>query len=401
MQLFEQPLERESERECESARESDGRSRYSLAWRVFARERKLTAECGLAALPATEVRKRRRSALPRAEAPDALASGACVENLGSTFCMELLPDGERIVALDVSGKLRVLAVKDSAPLWEVAAAHTSGEYGIAVPKLAVLGDGVVASGGSEDDYVRTWNADTGEQLCEIEVGGRGVFALAAIDSGRFAAGCRCGDISFYAHEQGRRLTQVFRCIDPKPHVDKLVVDFAVCGERLATVVSNGNVTIWDLRTQLRVAEIHEDDTGWLNGVDMSDSVVVTTSYHAPHVRVYSVANNYACVGAAGAFDWVHNRVGRSVRILGSGHVMSTSDDGTLAISALRSNEVVARMKFEFSPCVSAVLPDGSIAVTVSPVTRGYFNGIMIIPAPPAAASLLKASGDSKNRVTQC
>lgn len=82
----------------------------------------------------------------------------------------------------------------------------------------------------------------------------------------------------------------------------------------------------------------------------------------PFVRHFSVANNFACVGATGAFDWVHSELARSVRILGSDHVLSTSDDGTIAISVLLSNEVVSRVEHGvYGPRISTVLPDGSIA----------------------------------------
>lgn len=55
---------------------------------------------------------------------------------------------------------------------------------------------------------------------------------------------------------------------------------------------------------------------------------------------------------------------KSVRVLDSGDVVSASQDGTIAISALQSNEVVARVDLGLPAWFSAVLPDGSIAVPV-------------------------------------
>lgn len=395
MELVEKLPERQSERESQLLCMRKHRAMYTRGWRVFAEERKLTAERDLAALPTREARRRRRSGLPAAETPEEMPFVACFDLWLRTYRIALLPGGDRIVTTSRTGSLWVSAFMDGAPLWDVGA-HNGGIGGDARPQVAVLGDGIVASGG-EDDFLRTWNADTGEQLCEIKVCGRGVCALATINDRQVVAGCRCGDISFYNHEQGTRLVQAFRFVDADPHAGKFIVGFAVCGGRLASASIDGEVTIWDLAARCRAAVIGGNGAGWVRSVDMNDSVVVTASYYAPHVRVYSAADDYSCIGSPCACTWVHDGVVRSVRILGGGYVLSTSDDRTIAISALHSNEVIARMKLDFGPRLSAVLPDGSIAVNATPSVSGYREGTIVFPAPPAAASLLKAYGELQSR----
>lgn len=421
MDLFEHPQERLRLRSHERARkrrrelscEREGMSLHSRGWRVFAEQRKLTAERVLAAVPAIEARERRHDWLPPPHAPGRVVAIAC--GCPVTCCMDVLRGGERIVTTDFSGTLRVMAVEDGALLWEVSA-HTECVNGSDSTELTVLSDRVVATGAS-DGFLRVWNADTGEKLCQIKVD-RVVFTLAAISTRQFIAGFEGGDIIVYEYKLGTGLAEAFRLVDANPRSgfdqstdcrnwdDNInVISFALCGERLASLSANGNVTIWDLKARSRLALIHGRGAGWVRCLDMNESLIVVGYYDAPHVRVYSAADNYSCIGATGAFDWVHNNLVSSVRILGSGHVMSASVDQTIAISSLQSNKVVARMKLDFDPWVDfCVLPDGSIAVAAAAdegrkVAIGQGAATIIFHALPAAARLLKTFGDS-NRLAR-
>lgn len=273
------------------------------------------------------------------------------------------------------GKLQALAVEDGTVLWEVTPHPDSPDVSSDnACQLAVLGAGVVASCEKTSYFIRTWNADTGQQLGELNVGGggAGVFSLAAITSRQFAAGNGSGEIVVYDHEQGKGLekaSKLHRAEGILPHVDHAegiapVTHMAVCGERLASLDYLGLVTIWYLQTRRSVAVIKDVGKPFplvsdicVSLVAMSDNVVVFAAKDAPYLRVYSVANNYKNIGGNCASDWVHDRDARSVRILGSGYVMSTSDDGTIAITELQSKEVVARIKPGFIPLASDVLSD--------------------------------------------
>lgn len=175
----------------------------------------------------------------------------------------------------------------------------------------------------------------------------------------------------------------------------------MCGERLASLLQNGEVSVWDLKTRSKVAVILRRDTGVVISLDMSDSILVIASCMEAYIRIFSVTDNYSCIGASGAFDWIHDAQVSSVHVLDSDHVMSTSDDQTIAISAIRSNNVVARMSLGCEPWTSAVLLDGSIAVLTFDDgfagSGGDITGTVIFTAPPAAVALLKAHGEAKNR----
>lgn len=244
MNSIEQPPERLRLRSQERARkrkrelvfEGKRTSEYTRGWRVFARQRKFTAERALAALPAGEARNRRRDGLPPPEVGRAVTSLVCVDQMSRVERVAVLPGGEKIATTDADGNLRVSAVEDGALLWEVAA-HIDGVYGSIPTELTVLGDKVIASGTRADGYVRTWNADTGEQLCQIKMIGDEISALAALNDHQFVVGCRDGDIVLCEHEQGLRLAQAFCFVNENLRAKfRGVVHFAVCGERLASTL---------------------------------------------------------------------------------------------------------------------------------------------------------------------
>lgn len=385
--------ERERKRKRARAFERSRNAEYARGWRVFAEQRNFAAERARAALQAKEARRLRRDKLPPPEESEAISSTEYDDYWGMADSMEVLPGGKRIVTTLDNGNLMVSDVADSALLWDVDPERHGGH---SPTRMAVLDDNVVAIGGNRD--VRTWNVDSGVQLGKIKVGARGVSALAAISCRRFVVGCWGGDIVFFDHEQGARLAQSFRLVNESPHSDYCSVDcFAVCRDRMASVRRNGEVAIWNLQTRSRMAVIRGYGRWGVAGVDMSDSVLVIASLDEPYLRVHSVANNLACFGATGAFDWVHNDLVISVRILDSAHVMSTSSDGTIAVTAFESNEVIARVNPGFWPRFSAVLFDGSIAVT-GHIDEEYGGcETRVFPAPRAAACLLKAYGESRNR----
>lgn len=73
-------------------------------------------------------------------------------------------------------------------------------------------------------------------------------------------------------------------------------------------------------------------------MDMSDSMVVIGCWDAPRVRVFRAATNYSMRASAAwalwnpqcgfhSVDWIHKSWALSVRMLGSDHVMSVSEDG--------------------------------------------------------------------------
>lgn len=387
------PLELEAETECDSQCHctSDpihlSESERELVWRVFAQDRKNRAERELAALPAKEVRHRKRRALPSLpQTTGSVHSLAGIETSEWVSCMEVLPGGDRAVTVTDVGKLRMSSVGDGKLLWEVDAHDACQWFG---HTLALLGDRSVVSCGWKDDRVRVWDLETGDALGDIHVGGGGVSTLVTIDRQRVAVGCESGDIIFCKQAERGRLEETARVAADDKHSCKITACSA-CGERLASASSDGMVAVWDLETQARLAELGGHN-GAVTCVDMSDSIVVTGCVQAPHVRVFCAANNYSCVSTIGAVDWVHDSWVHSVHILDSDRIMSVSSDRTIAISAVESNEVDARVQLDSYPLGTAVLPDGSIAVCVMGVKAA------ILPAPPAATSLLQAYGGSRHR----
>lgn len=382
----------------------------SVAWRVFAMERKATAERELADLPPCEAAKRRRRGLlpPEISRSPILLGGAVLQD--SVYSLDVLPLSGLVVTSTNTGNLRVSAPLSGKLLWEVDA-HDGRSRGA----MAVVTSRIVATGGwnytSTGDCLRTWNAETGQPLDEMQVSidpevmmtervrqdVRGVSAIATVDGQRFAVGCCSGDIIVCKHDMGTNLAEIARVAAVDKH-DDWILDFSVYGKRLASTSYDTTVAVWDVESCERLALL-QGDGNWADCVEMSESLLVTGSRRAPHIRVYSVADGYSCITKAGAVDWVHSGSVTSVKILDSDHIMSASKDQTIAIASVKTNKVVARVELDFAPRCTAVLQDGSIAVSDFGDYLHSNSRVYIIPAPHAAASLLRECGCSRYRAT--
>lgn len=382
------------------------------AWRTFAMERKLEAERVLADLPKSESRARRRAgliscsrnsnALP-AFVPWYLArSGSQSVPDRSHFlfesfsCVTVLPGGDGVATLNNEGILQMSSLAGRTPLWKVRIgdstniAGTEGALPHGPPVLALIGKELIATCGWYDKKVLAWSAKTGEVLGDVEISYQGCLtAIAAVDDQRFVVGCACGEMVFYSHTEGKKLTQSHRIAAAYRHSGR-VVDFAVCGERLASASHDHTAVIWDLQTCARLAVLSGDDD-WVCSVDMDDRVVVTGCRQAPYVRVYSVENEYSCSSVVGAVNWVHVHSVASVRLLDNNYVLSASRDGELCIASTQSNEVVALGKLDFPLSCTTVISGNSIAVA------GEFGRAAMFSAPHAAVSLLQKYCTSKYR----
>lgn len=373
---------------------------FTLAWRVFADIRQLQAQFDLRALSPLAARERRRRGLPWATTATAAVSVTGLPLYLDVTSKTVLPGGARAVSQTRRGKLLVSAVADGTRLADVRM-HEGKTWS---RLLVVLCDSVVAVASSTKirgfewsvtpsawsiNLVDTWNVDTGEALGEIKLEGM-VTALAAINSRRFVVGCSQGDILFCEHSSGKRLKVIAR-IDYARKQLGAVVAFSVCGNRLASASDDGTVAVWDANSGGRLAVLGELGAAsyYLSCVDLSDELVVVGFDAPPFVRAFSVSNGYSCISTNHAIDWVHGGGVSSLHILDSDYVISASIDRTIAISAVRSNSILARVGLAFTPRCITVLPDGLIAVSDRPC--GTCS--LILTPPPVALSLLKAYGD--------
>jgi hypothetical protein len=157
-----------------------------------------------------------------------------------------------------------------------------------------------------------------------------------------------------------------------------VIDFAVCGGRLATTSDGKTAAVWGVDSRERVATLrgHSD---CVRSVDMTDKLVATASDDKT-VRVYNAKRRYSCVGV---LDWLHTSPVNSVAIVGDDHILSAGDH-TVCVTQLSSKAVVARTELSYFVYSAATLPDGRLAVC------GYPGTASIIDAPAVAADIRKA-----------
>jgi hypothetical protein len=269
--------------------------------------------------------------------------------------------------------VRVLTVATGALEHELDA-HAGG---VGWRALATLGGDIIVSGGHDDGRVATWNAARGERLGEVAAG-VGVRALAAIDSGRFVAGTKSGDVVFYTHHGGSGVEEA--ALIPGAHRGP-VNDFAVCGGRLATASNDGTAAVWGVDSRKPLARLSGHGI-YLNSVDMSNRLVVTAS-NDKTVRVYNAERGYSCVAV---LDWIHTLPVNFVCLIGADHILSASDDATVCVTELSSGAVVARTELNYFVNCAATLPDGRLDVC------GRRGSATLIDAPAAAADILKAHG---------
>lgn len=378
--------------------------KYSLAWREFALQRKCNAKLNLGSKSESAERECRRRGLLPPEAPGEGVLYPEIVGIDDSFRMLVLPDGDRVVNLSHSGRLQVSSVSSGTLLWRIRAQReltqlALGAIGndilVTASRAAEMPDVQSASG-----LVRTWRVDSGEALGEICLPNFLVSSMAAVDIQRFAAGCHNGDIVICEHDNGARLMQLARVVlaeNPIFGHSQAPGDLSRCAGRLASA-SGDTISLWDISTRgavLKLAEIDvesENPGDYVVCLDVTDTLVAVGCCNAPHVRVYSVPQGYSCISSGGAVNWIHNREVTSILILDSDHVLTASEDRTIAISALRSQDVIVRIGLEFEPVSARVLFGGSIAVI------GY-NVVVILPAPNAAASLLRKYANSLYRST--
>jgi WD40 repeat protein len=191
------------------------------------------------------------------------------------------------------------------------------------------------SGGFKDGKVATWNAASGERLDEAAAES-GVVALAAIDSGRFVAGTKGGDVVFYTHHGGRGVEGAARIEGAHKG---WIYDFALCGGRLATASDDKTAAVWGVDSRKRLARLSEHALA-VESVDMNGRLVVTGSWDET-VRVHDAERGYYCTAV---LDWVHTYLVNSVTTVGDDHILSGAYDHTVCVTQVSSRRVVTRIK---------------------------------------------------------
>lgn len=384
---------------------------YCTAWRVFARELKARADRRISAMPNCRQRKVRHAGIPRPDppraavcvaAPAAAARAAGCMRRPTIACCRVLPDGESVILVNEAGMVWEAVVSTGAR----ARCRVLRGIGrdlqlsrIGCRALTVLGNGIVVGGerGEKDDTGMRFFGSFGEDLRDI-LEREQATALAAVGCRTFAVGYYSGDIVFLKYEGGLELKEVAHTSDADRHKGP-VNEVVACGTRLASASDDRTAAVWDVETGERVAVLCGHGAE-VNSVDMNETMVVTGSPSGgPCVRVFSVARGYSCIShiSTSAVVWVHMKQVSSVRILDRDHVLSACVGGTIAISAMMSHRVIARVQLHFEVLSTDVLADGAV---VACGRRPDGGEAVIIPPPPAAASLLQAYGASRRRQAQ-
>lgn len=339
-------------------------------------------------------------ALPPPEPPGENVYYPDISRFNDVFHLLILPSGDGVLNLSSLGRLQMSSEPTGTILWDVQAHEALGQYA-----MAIIGTNIVATAGGIDESrdvefpsgrVRTWNIESGAALGDIRLDRFPVSSVAAVNAQRFVAGSHTGEIVICEHDRGARFVQLRRIAasmdEPLVRGESMIGRYAVCGEMLASLISPV-ITIWNASTLARLSSfrtVGENHGDIAKSIDMTDRQLVVGCLNAPHVRVYSVTDNYSCISSEGAVQYVHSKTVTSVHILDSEHILSASMDETVAISAVSSSAVVARIKINFVPVWTDVLSNGSIAVAGD-------RKVAILAAPHGAVPLLKAYVQSRNR----
>jgi WD domain, G-beta repeat len=311
-------------------------------------------------------RQKKRLAMPDNKAP----KGVVLLEHGAgeaVWCIVPLPGGDRVATASNKGKVRVFAVASGALECEIYA-H-KGTVGRRA--LAALGGDIIVSGGDSDGRIVTWNAASEERLGEAKAGS-GVCALAVLDGGRFVAGTDGGDVVFYTHHGGRRMTKAARILGAH---SSTISDFSVCGQRLATVSYDNTAAVWSVDSREPLARL-SGHTESVRSVDMNERLVATASWDHS-MRVYKVAEGYSLITV---LDWVHTRWVNSVAFIGDDYILSAGDQA-VCITQLSSNTVITRTRLCYRAFSAVALPGGCLFVC------GLSGNASRIDAPAAAAAI--------------
>jgi hypothetical protein len=288
-----------------------------------------------------------------------------------------LHGGERVATISRCSKVRIFLVATGMLEIEI----DTHEAGIGWRALASLGDDCIATGAVLGRFgqVATWCTSSGVQLGNCSVAST-VFALATIDSERFAAGTSDGCILVFKHHHGKDVAEIVRIENAH---DGYIRDISVCGDRLASASEDRTAAVWDVTSRERFAVLRGHN-GALLSVDMNQNMVVTSAEgDDSEVRVYNVEGGYTCTAV---FDWIHSSEVKSAVIIGNDHLMTASIDSTLAFTKISSSTVIARAKLDYPAYSAAALSDGRIAVC------GSNGNATLMPAPAVTVDMLQTHG---------
>lgn len=168
------------------------------------------------------------------------------------------------------------------------------------------------------------------------------------------------------------------------------VDFAVHGNKFATISADNRVAVWDLRFRTRITSL-QLSPGKLRSVALSSRLLVVKTATivrrdpagrelvSERIFVYDVTNDYACISK---IDDLHSGRITSLRILADGiHIMTTSMDNTLCFTQGTTDTLAARVDVGIPVQSAIVLRDGNLVISSA--------GVAAIRSPPAIAGLLR------------
>ncbi|KAH8834138.1 WD40-repeat-containing domain protein [Flagelloscypha sp. PMI_526] len=261
-------------------------------------------------------------------------------------------DGTRVVSGSDDGTVRIWDADSGEQLLQL------DGHEDCVNSVAFSPDGKRAVSGSNDETVRTWDADSGEQLLQLDGHEYGVKSVAfSPDGQRVISGSRDGTVRIWDADSGEQLLQLD---GHERHVNS--VAFSPDGKRTVSGSDDKTVRIWDADSGEQLLQLDGHEYG-VNSVAFShDGKRVVSGSNDETVRIWDADSGEQLLQLDGHEDFVI-----SVAFSHDGkRVVSGSSDETVRIWDADSGDQLLQLD-NHKDCVNSVAfsPDGKRTVSSS------------------------------------
>ena len=288
------------------------------------------------------------------------------------------------------------------PLIRTFEGHTNS-----VKAVAVTPDGKHAISGSDDNTLKVWDIESGEELQRLEGHTRLINAVAVTPDGkRVISGSDDNTLKVWDLKNGELLWTL------KGHTD-LVITVAVMPDSRSAISASHDHTlkVWDLKSGELLRTLKDDGTVHAVAVMPDGRSAISASYENT-LKVWDLKSGKALRTLRGRHtSWV-----RAIAVTPDGkHAISASDDNTLKVWDLKSGKALRTMRGHTGWVRAvAVTPDGRSAISGSldktlkvwdiesgeelRTLRGHTDMVYAVAVMPDSRSAISGSLDNTLKV---
>lgn len=261
---------------------------------------------------------------------------------------------------------------------------TFSEHEHKVVSLAVVGGKLVASG-DELGLLCVWYATTGKCIYRGRQWGGTVWAIAALDFSRFAAGIDDGSLLFF-HRRASGEVAILHSL-AKAHTES-INSIAAYNNRIVTGSMDKTAKVWDSETREVCGTLREHSQD-VHGVAINERHIITTTGDDKALK----ENGALYIWDAITFSLLrkledkHTSMIYSPLFLSDNHVLTASIDKTLVVTDLATGASIDSINLDFGVWHAATSSDGRIAAC------GVKSSAVTFPAPQPICQLISKSKD--------